>query len=101
MEDLLDAVRRALERNDRECRQRSRLAELRNRFNRLTRRDREVLAHVLKGALNKQIAAELGIDERSVKRHRRSLMLRLEVTSVAELAQLAAEVGQAQAGLES
>lgn len=100
MEDLLDAVRRALERNDRECRQRNRLAELRNRFNRLTRRDCEVLAHLLKGALNKQIAAALGIDERSVKRHRRSLMLRLEVTSVAELAQLAAEVGPEQHSLE-
>jgi FixJ family two-component response regulator len=50
-----------------------------------------VLAHVLRGQLNKQIAAHIGIDERSVKRHRTSLMAKLQVGSVAELAQLAAK----------
>lgn len=90
-ERLLDAVRRALERDacDREMRDRRR--ELRARFDRLTSREGEVLTHVLSGQLNKQIAADLGIDERSVKRHRTHLMHKLQVQSVAELAQLAVE----------
>jgi FixJ family two-component response regulator len=54
-------------------------------------REREVLTHVLRGRLNKQIAFDLGISERSVKRHRTSLMRKLEADSVAELVQLAVE----------
>ena len=53
----------------------------------------QVLAEVLRGRLNKQIAADLGIDERSVKRHRTNLMRKLEVKSLAELVQLAVEAG--------
>jgi FixJ family two-component response regulator len=48
---------------------------------------------VLRGELNKQIAVELGIDERSVKRHRANMMKKLQVSSVAKLAQLAVEAG--------
>jgi FixJ family two-component response regulator len=92
-EELLNAVHRALARDEHERTQRVRRRDLQNRFHRLTPRDREVLTHVLRGRLNKQIAAELAIDERSVKRHRASLMTRLEVQSVAELAQLAHEAG--------
>jgi FixJ family two-component response regulator len=84
--ELIAAIDRALARDARE-------REMRSRFERLTPREREVLAHVLRGQLNKQIAADLGIDERSVKRHRTSLMAKLEVHSVAELALLAAEAG--------
>jgi FixJ family two-component response regulator len=50
-----------------------------------------VLTHVLRGRLNKQIASDLGIAERSVKRHRTSLMRKLEADSVAALVQLAVE----------
>jgi FixJ family two-component response regulator len=85
-EELLAAIERALVRDARE-------RERRSRFERLTPREREVLAHVLRGQLNKQIAAELGIDERSVKRHRTSLMGKVGVKSVAELARLATEAG--------
>jgi len=92
-EDLLAAIERALARDDRERRQRDRQLELKARFEKLTPRENEVLAHVLRGELNKQIAADLGIDERSVKRHRTSLMKKLTVRSVAELAQLAMEAG--------
>lgn len=92
-EELLAAVERALARNTRERTARERRRELQARFARLTLREREVLAHVLRGLLNKQTAAELGIDERSVKRHRTSFMAKLSVKSVAELAQLAAEAG--------
>jgi FixJ family two-component response regulator len=85
-EALLAAIERALARDARE-------REMRCRFDRLTPREREVLAHVLRGRLNKQIAAELGIDERSVKRHRTCLMGKVGVRSVAELARLATEAG--------
>ena len=92
-EELLAVVKRALERDVRERERRLRHRELRNRFNKLTPRDQEVLMHVLRGQLNKQIAADLGIDERSVKRHRTSIMSKLQVQSVAELAHFAHEAG--------
>ena len=92
------AVRRALARGEQERAERSRRCELQTLFQKLTPRDHEVMMHVLRGQLNKQIAAELTIDERSVKRHRTSLMSKLEVQSVAELAQLMAHVqGKVQA----
>jgi two-component system response regulator FixJ len=92
-EELLAAVERALARDVRDRGERTRGRELGARFDTLTPREREVLRHVLQGRLNKQTAADLGVTERSVKRHRTSLMTKLEVESVAELAQLAAEAG--------
>jgi RNA polymerase sigma factor (sigma-70 family) len=89
--ELLAAVTRALQRDERERQQRARRLELQSRFESLTPRDREVLVHVLRGRLNKQIAADLCVDERSVKRHRTSVMSKLQVTSVAELSRLAYE----------
>ncbi len=94
-EELLAAVDRALARDAREREDRARRRELLARFERLTPREREVLTHVLRGRMNKHIAADLGIAERSVKRHRTSLMGKLDVNSVAELARLSAEVGYA------
>ena len=94
-EQLLDAVKRALARDAREREQRARLRELRARFDALTPREHEVLAHVLTGQLNKQIAGDLGIDERSVKRHRTSIMAKLRVQSVAGLTHLVHEAGLA------
>ena len=82
-----------LERDARDRKQREHQRGLRARFNQLSPREREVLNHVLRGQLNKQIAADLGIDERSVKRHRTSLTRKLQVQSVAELAQLAVAAG--------
>jgi two-component system response regulator FixJ len=99
-DELLSAIRRALERNEREDRQRARQRDLDARFARLTPRDREVMIHVLRGRLNKQIAADLGIDERSVKRHRTNVMTKLQVTSVAELSHLAHEAGLVRPGGE-
>ena len=91
-EALIASIERALKREARDRNHRARRQELQARFERLTSREREVLTHVLRGRLNKQIAADLGIDERSVKRHRTSLMSKIEVRSVAELARLAVEV---------
>ena len=90
---LFDAVERALARDAREREQRARLHELRARFDTLTPREREVLGHVLKGRLNKQIAGDLGTSERTIKAHRANIMAKLAVQSVAELARLAQEAG--------
>ena len=91
--ELLDAVNRALARDAHEHAERTRLRELRARFATLTPRDCEVLSHVLNGQLNKQIARDLSIDERSVKRHRTSIMTKLYVHSVAELTHLVHAAG--------
>jgi FixJ family two-component response regulator len=92
-EELLDAVRRALARNARARDERARLRQLRIRFDALTHREREVLAHVLQGKLNKQTAFDLGITERTVKVHRSNAMKKLRVESVAELTRLVQEAG--------
>lgn len=90
---LLAAIERALARDASERATRSHRHALAARFQKLTAREQEVLSQVLGGRLNKQIAAALGIDERSVKRHRTNLMRKLDVRSVAELAQLAVLAG--------
>jgi len=91
-DDLLAAIERALARDKSERKVRLRQHDLLQRFAKLTPRENEVLGHVLRGQLNKQIAADLGIDERSVKRHRTSLMTKLNAKSVVELTQLADEL---------
>lgn len=92
-EQFLDAVRRALARDAQEREERARRRELRARFDALTVRELEVLSHVVRGRLNKQIAADLGIHERTVKLHRTSITTKLRVQSVAELTRLTAEAG--------
>jgi len=92
-DQLLGAIERALARDARERRARARRRGLQAQFSGLTPREREVLAHVLRGQLNKQIAGDLGISERSIKRHRTSLMAKLGVTSMAALTRLAVEAG--------
>ena len=92
-EDLIAAVNRALARNEQGRRERARLQALRQPFELLTDREREVLRHVLQGKLNKQIADDLGIHERTVKLHRTHITRKLQVHSVAELAHLVQEAG--------
>ena len=92
-EVLLAAIERALARDAREHADRERHGAMRARFASLTPREGKVLTHVLNGRLNKQIAADLEIDERSVKRHRTHLTRKLGVESVAELVRLAVEAG--------
>lgn len=88
---LFPAITRALARDAQEREQRARRRELRARFEALTPREREVLTHVLRGQLNKQIASDLATSERTIKAHRANLMAKLKVRSVAELGQLAHE----------
>ena len=87
-QDLLDAIRQALER-DRAARRHSKeIAELRERFDALTSREREVMSLVVAGLLNKQIAAELGISEVTVKIHRGRVMNKMGAQSLAELVRM-------------
>jgi len=92
-EQLLDAVTRALARDSREREARGRQRELRALFDTLTDREREVLAHVVQGRLNKQIAWDLGIHERTVKLHRTAITTKLKLQSVAELTHFTQEAG--------
>jgi FixJ family two-component response regulator len=90
-ETLFAAIERALARDARERELRERRRALRVRFDRLTPREREVLAHVVRGRLNKQIAGDLDVSERTIKAHRASIMAKLEALSVAELVRLTQE----------
>ncbi len=92
-ETLLAAVTRALARDALERESRMKINGVRARFGKLSGREQEVLTHVLRGALNKQIAADLGICERTVKLHRTSITTKLGVQSVAELTRMAREAG--------
>lgn len=92
-DDLFEAVKRALDRDARQRAERARRNELYARFDDLTPREREVLQRVVRGRLNKQIAAELNINERTVKLHRTAITTKLNVRSVAELTRLVQEAG--------
>lgn len=92
-DDLLAAVHAAIEK-DRVLRQAStELKEIRRRLATLTPREREVLQHVVAGRLNKQIAADLGTVEKTIKVHRAHLIAKLQVRSVAELVRLSEKAG--------
>jgi FixJ family two-component response regulator len=92
-ETLLRAVQNALGVDAKGREARGVLRELHNRYENLTPREREVLVHVVSGKLNKQIAFDLGTAERTIKAHRASIMEKLQVQSVAELARVAQELG--------
>jgi FixJ family two-component response regulator len=92
-QDLLDAVQLAIER-DRARRQReAEMATLRERFELLTPREREVLPLVVSGWLNKQIAAEIGTSETTAKVHRSQLMRKMGAESLADLVRMAERMG--------
>jgi FixJ family two-component response regulator len=92
-QDLLDAIEQALER-DRQARdQRAAVERLRSRFASLTPREREVMAKVVAGLLNKQIAAELGSSETTVKIQRHQVMEKMGAGSLPELVRMADKLG--------
>jgi len=88
-QDLLDAIQHALE-IDRAARQeRSMVAEVRRRYESLTKREREVMKLVVSGLLNKQIAGELGSSEVTVKMHRGQVMRKMKAQSIVQLVRMA------------
>jgi FixJ family two-component response regulator len=92
-EDLLAAIERALNRYEEIRDHDSRIAALRSLVSRLTPREKEVFAMVVRGKLNKQIAHELDIAERTIKAHRQQVMEKCEVQTLAELVLIAERLG--------
>jgi FixJ family two-component response regulator len=86
---LLNAIRDALERSAAALERESELQALRDCYASLSRREREVMARVAVGRLNKQVAAELGISEITVKAHRGRVMRKMQADSVADLVKIA------------
>lgn len=90
---LVAAVRAAIDQDAAARRSRAGAAALRERLDALTPREREVLAALAAGKLNKQIAADLGVVEQTVKFHRARVMERMQARTVAELMHIAAQLG--------
>ena len=90
---LLDAIRSAIDRSRAALREESEMVVLRTRYGLLTPREREVMALVCKGLLNKQVGGELGISEITVKAHRGQLMRKMQADSLPGLVTMAARLG--------
>jgi len=90
---LVEAVTRALEKGAADRAVRARRQALMAQYERLTPREREVLGHLIKGEINKRVAAQLNITERTVKVHRAQILQKLHVDSIAALVRFAIEVG--------
>jgi FixJ family two-component response regulator len=97
-QELLDAIHQALARDCASREQRAQMAELRERYESLTPREREVLALMVTGLLNKQIAERLGTQEITVKIHRGQVMRKMQAGSIAELVWTAGKLGLSDSG---
>ena len=92
-QDLLDAIQHAIEIDRVARRERAVMATVRQRYESLTKREREVMKLIVSGLLNKQIAAQLGSSEVTVKMHRGQVMHKMKAESVVQLARMAEKIG--------
>ena len=97
-QDLLDAIQSAIARDRARRADALALEELRERFASLTPRERDVMAQVVSGRLNKQVAADLHLSEARVKAHRGQIMRKMHADSLPELVRMADRLGLAIAG---
>ena len=88
-QDLLDAVREAIEFSRKDRQEQSEVADIQDRLNSLTPREIEVMSMVVAGKLNKQIAYDMDISEKTVKVHRGRVMHKMQTDSLAELVRMA------------
>jgi FixJ family two-component response regulator len=97
-EVLVTAIRGALERSQIALNEQSSMRALRDRYDSLSRREKEVMSLVVRGLLNKQVGGTLGISEITVKAHRGQVMRKMRARSLPELVSLAARLGLETAG---
>jgi FixJ family two-component response regulator len=95
---LLDAVSRALVRDEHGRRTRARKREVQARYDLLSPRERDVFAHLISGQLNKQVGFDLGVSEHTVKIHRGRIFQKMRADSIADLVRMAAALGIEPAG---